>query len=172
MMVSTPRGGTSGVTLVLNLGEVGLSSRPDDVLKIVALGSCVALCVWCSQRRVGAMAHVVLPDSATDLDLARRQPGYFADTAVPLILRAMTLRHGCVPEALGVRLVGGAAVLQGMSGGMDIGRRNAEALTRLVPLARMRLDATHLGGSSQRTIAMSVATGQLQIETEGRRFML
>ncbi|MEL6179692.1 MAG: chemotaxis protein CheD [Myxococcota bacterium] len=155
------RASSSGVTLLLNLGEVGITSRPADRLKIIGLGSCVAVCMWCPSRRVAAMAHVVFPHAKGD-PRGQVQPGYFADTALPLLNDAMA-RQGCAPEAILVRLVGGAAVLRGLKPSMDVGARNAEALTTLIHASRMRLGPVDLGGESQRTVELQARDGTLLV---------
>jgi chemotaxis protein CheD len=77
-------------------------------------------------KHTAGLLHVVLPESAIDPGLARKKPGYFADTGILVLLREMN-SYGCSGSSLVVKLVGGAASIEpDMSS--DIGKRNLRAV--------------------------------------------
>lgn len=62
--------------LSLPMGEIAVAGN-GDVLRTL-LGSCLGVALYERRLRVGALGHIVLPDS-----LGRTEPpGKFADTAV------------------------------------------------------------------------------------------
>ena len=50
-------------TLFLGVGEYDATNRPDEVLKTMALGSCVGFIVLEPKSRTVGMAHIALSDS-------------------------------------------------------------------------------------------------------------
>ena len=95
----------------------------------VALGSCIAVVAHDPVARVTGMAHVALPGTARGVH-RKRTVGYYADTAVPALLRAMEETIGARCGAgLSIKLFGGASMVDGMSH-MAIGRRNVLAVRR------------------------------------------
>lgn len=150
--------------VALNLGEHAVMAGQGQ-LKILGLGSCVGLCLWDRTRRVGAMAHVVLPDSETDPEKARQQPGYFADTALPVLLQGLRAHGVAITPSLGARLVGGGAVL--FEDPFKVGLRNAAALQRLLTENHIPIRAQEVGGQSQKTITLDVKTGRLEVILAG-----
>jgi len=48
----------------VNTGEVR-SGGPDTILNSGAIGSCIVITAFVSEKKIGAMAHVMLPGEAT-----------------------------------------------------------------------------------------------------------
>jgi len=90
-------------SVAVEMGEVWISGVPDERLTAVGLGACVGLCLYDPAVRLGAMAHIVLPETPNPLPLFRGQPlpprpGKCADTAVAYLLaeiveRGARVRH-------------------------------------------------------------------------------
>jgi len=153
--------------IALGLGDWRVSNDPDEDLVCLGLGSCVALCVYDPVAKVAGMAHMVLPDSTA------ARPGSsgtkFVDVAVPTVMEQVT-RLGGIGGRLRVSLVGGASILAGaaFSGLPQIGARNVEAAVAVLGARHLKPDATETGGTSGRTVRLSVRTGELRVETAGR----
>jgi chemotaxis protein CheD len=132
-------------------------------LVAVGLGSCVAVTLYDRLRRVGGMAHVLLPDPSAARDATN--PLRFATTAVPLLRRAVAEAGGTGP--LEAKLVGGAALFGAMlgSGGRQVGERNVAAVRRAVADLGIAIVATETGGASGRTAEFDVATGALEVRS-------
>jgi chemotaxis protein CheD len=137
---------------VVRMGEASASNSPGDVLACIGLGSCIGLALVDRSRGVAALAHVMLPDSP---QADPPQPHKFADLAVPALVD-LALAHGAARTRLEAALVGGAAMFQFGGSGQDIGQRNAQAVTRLLDVARIPVRATETGGSKGRTIRLNV----------------
>jgi chemotaxis protein CheD len=125
-----------------------------------ALGSCVAVCLWDPEARIGAMLHFLLPESRVNPERAKKQPGTFADTGIPLLIHEATQR-GLNKKRCRAHLFGGAAL--GAQGGLDVGKRNALAARRLLWQHGIFIHAEALGGTDPRTVNFSVADGLYQV---------
>jgi chemotaxis protein CheD len=145
--------------VVIGIGEQAVAGA-NSLIVTHALGSCVAVCLWDPIVRVGAMLHFLLPESRVNPERARKQPGTFADTGIPLLI-ARAIDKGLNKKRCRAHLFGGAAV--GARGGLDVGKRNALAARRLLWQQGIFLHAEALGGTEPRTVNFSVADGQFQV---------
>jgi chemotaxis protein CheD len=151
---------TGAREIVVNMGHIALG-RGDDRLKAV-LGSCVGLAVYHPRLKVGALAHVVLAESA-GRDGA---PGKYADTAVPHLLKL--LAEWNVPaHGLTAKIAGGANMF-GTSGPLQIGDANVHAVTRALRAAGIRIAGKHVGGPSGRRIVYECASGRMIVQQAGK----
>jgi chemotaxis protein CheD len=148
--------------IVIGIGEMAVSGSLDGVIVTHALGSCVAVCVWDPLVRVGGMLHFLLPEARLNPERAKRQPGTFADSGIPLLFRT-AYEHGVEKKRCRVTLLGGAAIAAAGSGGLDVGKRNALAAKRLLWQNGIIIHAEALGGSESRTVALSLADGTLRV---------
>ena len=71
--------------LAAGIGEMVLSSSPDDHLIAYGLGSCIALAVWDPRARVGGLAHFMLPSGPANSS----SPVKLIDTGLDTFLRAL-----------------------------------------------------------------------------------
>ncbi|WP_374712804.1 chemotaxis protein CheD [Symbiobacterium terraclitae] len=155
-------------TEAVGLGELKVASDPSRVLVCYGLGSCVGLALYDAVARIGAMVHVVLPDSS----MARGRdapPGKYADTGVEAALAAI-VKAGASRSRLTARAAGGARMLSlaGSNPKLDIGARNAEAVRAALARHGITLVAEDMGGTYGRTLHLYVATGRLLVSTVGR----
>ncbi|HLO02949.1 MAG TPA: chemotaxis protein CheD [Symbiobacteriaceae bacterium] len=154
--------------MAVGLGELKGSRDPEAQLVCYGLGSCIGLALWDLRSRVGAMAHIVLPDSA----LSRGpvvQPAKWADTALPAALELMA-GMGASRTTTVARIAGGARMLNVVGAGsrLDIGARNIEAVREVLRRHDMRLTAEDVAGTWGRTLTLHVGTGRLVVSTAGR----
>ena len=149
---------------MVGMGEIKTTTQPDDTLMALGLGSCVGVCAFDPQAGIAGLAHVVLPDSGGCADT----PGKFADTAVPQLLDAMT-RLGAHPARIQVALAGGAQLFAFKGGGprLEIGLRNAEAVTACLKARNIPVMATDLGGNAGRTVHFK-NDGRVRVKTIGQ----
>jgi chemotaxis protein CheD len=132
------------------MGEMVVSSDPNEELVALGLGSCIGLAIVDRTAGVAGLAHIVLPESNDWTD----QMGKFADTAVPELIAKMR-RAGAVKRRFEAAIAGGARMFE-MSGGLDIGSRNEEAVRGALAQARIPVKAAQTGGSIGRTLKITV----------------
>ena len=154
--------------LIVGIGELAVSNHPGDVIVTHGLGSCVAVCVFDPEALVAGMLHFLLPESRINRERARVQPGVFADTGIPLLFQT-AYQYGLDKRRAIVKLTGGAEVVQSASAAFNTGRRNTLAAKNVLWRNSVFVSALEVGGTSARTLHLSVADGRLRI-FDGERF--
>jgi chemotaxis protein CheD len=145
------------------MGEMVISTAPGDVLVSVGLGSCIGLALVEPVRRIGALAHIMLPASPEGHDGTGGE-AKFADLAVPLALERLC-RAGAAPERVQAALVGGAQMFSLAGGGLDIGSRNEHAVRTELDRAAVSIHAIATGGTSGRTVRVHVGDGRVTVKS-------
>ncbi len=66
-------------------------------------------------------------------------------------------------------MVGGAQLFtfEGASERLDVGKRNIEAVKRLLAESRLKLVAEDVGGGSGRTVTLNTSTGDVSVKQVG-----
>jgi chemotaxis protein CheD len=155
------------VIIPVGIGELKICRDPLDVLVAYGLGSCVGVCVYDPDSKVGGLAHVMLPNSAEAV--SQRPLSKFADHAVAMLLEEMT-RLGIPKRRLVSKIAGGAQMLvaPGFSGnGFNIGERNVEAVRAALDRLRLPLLKADTGGHRGRTLSMHLGVGKILVRTIG-----
>jgi chemotaxis protein CheD len=154
--------------IVLGVGDFGAANSPGDVVKTYALGSCVAVVILDPKTRTVGMVHVALPESSINPAKVKERPGYFADTGIPALLKAMESR-GCQRGGRGmvVKLAGGAKIMD-PNDTFNIGKRNVLAAKKILWAHGMGAVAEDVGGNYSRTVSVSVNTGEILLSSPGR----
>lgn len=154
-------------TIVLGVGEYGATNKPGEQLKTYALGSCVALIFLDIDNRSIGMAHIALPNSEVNPDRALKYPAYFADTAIPVLLKEMIrLGYADTGRKMKVKLVGGASMLDDENL-FQIGERNISAIRQALSAYRLSVAAQDLGGKISRNVTVEADTGVVIIASRG-----
>jgi chemotaxis protein CheD len=144
----------------VRMGEIEVSKRTGEELVARGLGSCIGLALIDRQTGVAGMAHVVLPES----NGADREPGKFADQAVPALIAQMQ-NAGAVLRRLEAVLAGGARMFE--LGEMDIGARNAAAVKTALTRAGLSVRAADTGGNRGRTMRLTVGDFTVTVKEAG-----
>jgi chemotaxis protein CheD len=144
--------------IVVGMSDCRIGDADGQVLTTYALGSCIGLAVHDAEAGVGGLLHFMLPDSAIDPAGGRENPCKFADTGIPLLLEAVC-RRGASKRRLVVAAAGGARMLDPESF-FDIGRRNYQAMRKLLWKAGLLLHAEAIGGDRSRTVRLEIGAGR------------
>ena len=150
---------TAEETLV-GMGQIA-TGQATERMKAV-LGSCIGLAIYHARLKVGAMAHIVLPESAG----RSNTPGKFADTAVPEMLKQL-MEWGAPDHGLTAKFCGGSNMFGG-SGPLQIGDANAKAVTRALKSAGIEATAVEVGGSRGRRVIFDCASGEMAVQYAGQ----
>jgi chemotaxis protein CheD len=152
----------------VNFSEMKISSNPVETLVAFSIGSGIGLTVHDPVCCVGGVLHFMLPDStiANSINL-EKVPFMFADTGVPAFLKAL-VEQGVQPERLKIVVAGGAQV-PGQNGIFNIGQKNYEVLIRILSNHDLRIHHENIGGTSSRTLSLSIESGRSSIRIFGQR---
>ncbi len=147
---------------MINVGMGQTAAGDKDTVFTSVLGSCVGIVLWHPRLGMGAMAHVVLPDSHGQ----NSQPGKFADTAVPHLIHQLS-EMGCPRAGLVAKIAGGACMFRG-GGPLQIGDDNIAATRAVLRQHGIPITAEDTGGTSGRKVTFECATGRLIVEVAGQ----
>jgi chemotaxis protein CheD len=145
------------------MGEMVVSSDPNEELVALGLGSCIGLAIVDRTAGVAGLAHIVLPESNDRVE----QVGKFADTAVPELIAKMR-EAGAVERRFETAIAGGARMFE-MSSGLDIGARNEAAVRAALAKARISIRAAETGGNIGRTVKISVGELLVTVRSAGQQ---
>jgi len=154
-------------TIYVGIGEFAVSKDPDQVIKTMALGSCVAVMLNDKATKCAGLLHVALPDSSINLKRAQEKPGSFADTGVPELLKAMRRCGWDGKGRLVVKLAGGASIMD-PNNTFNIGKRNILAVKKTLWAYRLGAIGEDLAGTISRSVTLFVETGKCTISSPGR----
>jgi chemotaxis protein CheD len=142
------------------MGQAVLAADPSRLTTIV--GSCVAVTMYSSRRRLGMLSHVVLPKARGGGD----NPAKFADTAIPYMISTMQ-REGVLLSELSAKLTGGACMF-GDSQFARIGDSNVQAVVEALESAGIGISGRDAGGNSGRRVCFDLTTGQVTVACVGK----
>lgn len=150
--------------ITVGIGDSYASNKREEMIVTYALGSCVALIILDPISRVGAMAHIALPDSSVDTGRAEHLPGYFADTGVPFLLDLMKKQGATINNGMIAKLIGGAKVTK-TEDYFEIGKRNIVAIKRLLWQYSIPVRGEDIGGTISRTVNLKMEDGKAYISS-------
>jgi chemotaxis protein CheD len=155
----------AGPVLYAGIGEWKVSDLQGQVIKSLALGSCIAVIALSKKTSATGILHVQLPESAVNKDLAHSRPGLFADTGIPILLNEMK-KLGCSPGDLLIKLAGGAQVIDPRNT-FNIGKRNYLAIKKILWALRLWPLKEAVGGEKSRTVTVRVGSKEVIIASPG-----
>jgi chemotaxis protein CheD len=97
---------------------------------------------------------------------AQKRPFMFADTGIPSLFEA-AYQLGAKKARMRVLVVGGAQIMD-QQGLFNIGKRNYAALRELFLRDNIKIDHEEVGGNVNRTLKLSVKTGQSWVKISGK----
>ena len=149
--------------LTVGIGDCKVTKDRDAVLTTYGLGSCISVVVHDPAVCVGGLLHFMLPDSTLDRPKSEARPYLFADTGIPLLFRS-TYELGAQKDRMIVRIIGGAQVLD-REGVFNIGKRNYQAVRKILWRAGVLVHSEQVGGAASRTVRLEVSSGQTWIRS-------
>lgn len=139
--------------IYVSTGEVK-TGRRNEILKSSGIGSCVVITAYHTGKKIGVMAHIMLPGVAPRGKYIQRTR-YAADAIDELIERMGAF--GASREDIEVCLVGGGNVLRRED---DVVCRNIiKSVTEILKEKCVRIKAQSLGGTERRSVSLNVDTG-------------
>jgi chemotaxis protein CheD len=131
-------------TAMIGIGEYRVGSFP---MMTIGLGSCIGLTMYDPNLRLGAMVHIMLPESAGRMD----RPGKYVDTAVPLLVKEL-VALGCKNRSIIAKIAGGACMFEYFGTNLNIGERNAVKVRIILKEHNIQLAAEDVGGKVGRSV--------------------
>ena len=143
-------------------GQLLVSTEPCTLRTV--LGSCVSVCLYDPELRMGGMNHFMLPRALSADETSFRH----GDRALAALVSRLE-RLGSEPRRLCASVFGGARVLSSMSDVMHLGRRNAEYALDWLAEAGIPVLTSDLLGSAGRRLDFHVDNGTTSVRVLGER---
>lgn len=145
-------------TTYLPPGQIHVGVEPTVISTV--LGSCVAVCLWDSARRIGGVNHYLLPKGAASNGAQLR----YAVPAVESLIKKL-LAIGGRPTDLRAKVFGGASIIAGPRTGPTLGAQNVEAGLRFLEELGIPVTASHTGGDRGMKLEFHTDTGEAWVKT-------
>ena len=152
--------------ILVSISDMKASKDPKSLLITHSLGSCIGLVGYDPMAKAGALLHFQLPNSANHTRRANENPFMFADTGIPLFLQSL-YSLGASKAHLVFAMFGGANMLDDNEL-FKIGIKNARATKKILWQQCFSLHHEDVGGSSSRTVSLTIATGQISLKKDGK----
>ncbi|MFP4112053.1 MAG: chemotaxis protein CheD [Candidatus Woesearchaeota archaeon] len=152
--------------IMVDMGKYAVSASP-DILVSLGLGSCVGVAIYDSEKKIGGLAHIMLPNIYDNAKNDTINQNKFADVALPNMLKDLESK-GCNKARLKAKIAGGAHMFSSLSlnDNMDIGKKNAEAVKIVLEEQSIPITVNETGGNLGRTIRFDLSNGILKIKTK------
>ena len=169
--VGMPRpmaGGTSaanGQKVTVGIADMKILQW-DGELITYALGSCIGICLYDPQVKLGALIHIMLP---INMETGRKNTMKYADTGIKETLNQLAAK-GARKDRLIAKIAGGAKMFEvaGNNSLGNIGARNIESVKMNLRKEGIRIISENVGGSVARTLSFYPATGIGEIRAYGQ----
>ncbi|MFH1124030.1 MAG: chemotaxis protein CheD [Pseudomonadota bacterium] len=146
------------------MGE-GVVLKAPSVISVEALGSCVALALYDINRRIGGIAHIMLPNS--DNGNIPCTPYQCADTAMTTLLEELR-NAGAHIQDIVAKMVGGSCMFAfDNSIGKRIGEDNIMSIMHLLKREGIPLTGKDIGGNYGRSVEFHLNSGRLIVRGFG-----
>lgn len=154
--------------IVVNMAEYKLA-RGKQKLITRDLGSCVAVAMRDTEKRIGGLLHIMLPACMDPEGTSEREYPKYADTGIELMLKQMVLA-GAVKGRITAKLAGAAHIVRTefVPVSKDISSRNLEAVKRKLAECQIPVLAMEVEDEYPRTVVFEPESGVVQIKTIGR----
>lgn len=146
--------------MFLHPGQVFASADPTEVSTL--LGSCVALCVFDRERRVGGINHYLLPHAVA----GPRFPARFGSVAIARLVERMA-DFGSPVRALEAKVFGGASVVRALLARSEagLGAQNIAVALDMLRALGIPVVAQDVGGARGRKLIFHTDDGAAWVKT-------
>ena len=135
---------------VVDMNEYKIADSGE--LRLVGLGSCVGLFLWCRETGIGGVAHIMMPERTVDMI----NPG--ADDIIESMVKDLRERGAGFLRA---KLVGGANVLKYNT---FVGSRNIEIVMNSLKSRGIYISEKVVGGVKPRSAIFRLEDGSMLVK--------
>lgn len=128
------------------------------------LGSCVAVVLYDKEKKIGGLAHVMLPYRKEAKD--HSNPDKFADSAIDSMIEMMVSK-GALERRIKAKIFGGANMFPHVQNAslMNMGEKNVTAVKRELAKRKIEIIAEDLRGDQGRTLVFDTRDGSVRVKT-------
>ena len=152
-----------GNVVKVGMADLKVAKNPDSLITL-GLGSCVGIAIWDPNRKIGGLAHIMLPDSKAITNNSNIPK--FADTGIDELVRQME-KLGARKARMVAKIAGGATMFtfQGRNDMMQVGERNVEAVKKKLKEISIPILAEDTGKNYGRTVTFIAENGSVEVSS-------
>lgn len=149
----------------VGIADAAVVYSPDKLITM-GLGSCIGIALYDSEKKIGGLVHIMLPDSSQFKNIVN--PLKYADLGVEYLLKKM-MDLGCRKTSITAKIAGGASMFNfpDKKISSDVGKRNSEAVIEVIKSLSIPLLAKDVGGNKGRTMIFDSKDGRVIIKSIG-----
>lgn len=149
---------TVGVTtIVVGIGDIKIGKEPSIIR--TSLGSCIGVCLYNSQQKIGAMLHCMLPVAGENRQKPDFRPAKYADSGIEIMVAELKKNYGLTPNQMTAKIFGGANMLKAIS--MNIGQNNEDSVRSVLKSFNISITAAKTGGDKGYQIDFDLTKGSV-----------
>jgi len=148
-------------TVIVGIADFKIAKAP-KVLK-TNLGSCIAVCLYDPNRKVGGMLHFMLAKAAKGAEKIKRAK--YADTGMEDLISVLKKEFGVSEKELVAKVFGGAKVIKKIT--KKIGEENLAAVRDILKKYGIKIIASRTGGEKGYRISFDLNTGKVRVQIFG-----
>jgi chemotaxis protein CheD len=143
----------------IHIGQLHASRNP--VIIYTLLGSCVAVCLFDPEAKIGGMNHILMPGY---VDYRHGGvAGRYGDNAIRMLIKRI-VNLGGSPERLVAKVFGGAHMFHELSVDDSTGIKNARGAVACLKARQVPILNWDLGGTDTRKIFFHSNTGEVFLQ--------
>lgn len=166
----------SSLIIKVEMGEGIVAAAPHTIIS-VGIGSCVAVTLYDSKRKVGGLAHIMLPEKYKDNGEVMKEetslnssfiphPSCFiySLTALPAMIEELR-KLGCQRQNIIARIAGGARMFPSYACPVGIGEQNIRSVMSSLEEHGIPLKGRDTGGSHGRSVVFHLESGRVVVKS-------
>jgi len=153
---------------LINVGVAQVKVGVNPAVLRTILGSCVGICIYDRMKKIGGLAHILLPQDTS----GGATPEKYANTAIPMLVERL-LKDGAKKEFMSAKITGGSAMFKFQSNVSlgQIGERNIEESKKMLDELGIKVVEEDVGGNTGRVIDFFMDDGHLKVKAAGKEKM-
>ena len=149
--------------ITVGISDVKITESP-GALVTYALGSCIGICLYDAELKIGGLAHIMLPSYPKNT--GNDQIWRYADSCLPVMVKNMEAK-GCLRSRMKAKIAGGAKMFEVADDSTfgNIGARNIAAVKKTLAGLSIRVLAEDTGLNYGRTVYFYTETGVMVVKS-------
>ncbi len=149
-------------TINVKISDLQTSQGPNSLQTI--LGSCIAICLWDPETKIGSLAHALLPSIEFSSKKSINNPKKYVDSLIEIQLKDLR-SMGVLRKNLVAKIVGGANMFSEVIPDSDnhVGKKNARKAIEILDNYNIPILAKDTGNFFGRKITFNLENGEITV---------
>lgn len=143
--------------LTVGIADIKIGKAPQTIK--TNLGSCIAVCLYDAEKKIGGMLHLMLAHSKCASEKTSLKKEKYADTGIAEMLSRLKKTYGLDANKFTAKIFGGAKVLKTVM--HNIGEENAVAVREILKECGIKITASQVGGEKGYRVFFDLETGKV-----------